>query len=173
VLNKRKDVETVEKCLPYIKSLQDVEKEIRAISHNLSEDLFSDQVNFTKMISGLFENITGDSNLKLNLYFDELIDWKVVPNSTKIEVYRILQEGLHNIKKHAKANAVIVKMAQTETHIVIELIDNGVGFHNITKSKGIGIKNMKERAGKINSELNIESQPKLGTTLSISIPKTF
>ncbi|WP_179334081.1 tetratricopeptide repeat-containing sensor histidine kinase [Winogradskyella costae] len=173
VLNKRKDAETVEKCLPYIKSLQDVEKEIRAISHNLSEDLFSDQVNFTKMISSLFENITGDSKLKLNLYFDELIDWKVVSNSTKIEVYRIFQEGLHNIKKHAKANTVIVKMEQTETHLVIELIDNGVGFSNTIKSKGIGLKNMKERASKINAELKIVSQPNLGTTLSISIPKTF
>ncbi|MEP5256124.1 MAG: sensor histidine kinase [Winogradskyella arenosi] len=173
MLNKRKDVETVEKCLPYIKSLQDVEKEIRAISHNLSEDLFSDQVNFTKMISSLFENITGDSKLKLNLYFDELIDWKFVPNATKIEVYRILQEGLHNIKKHAKANTVIVKMAQTDTHIVIELIDNGVGFSNMTKSEGIGLKNMKERAVKINAQLEIESQRNFGTTISIFIYKTF
>ena len=173
VLNKRKDAETVEKCLPYIKSLQDVEKEIRAISHNLSEDLFSDQVNFTKMISGLFENIIGDSKLKLNLYFDELIDWKVVSNATKIEVYRILQEGLHNIKKHAKANTVIVRMAQTEIHIVIELIDNGVGFSNANRPKGIGLKNMRDRAEKINAELNIESQRNRGTTLSISIPKTF
>ncbi|MFD1016921.1 tetratricopeptide repeat-containing sensor histidine kinase [Winogradskyella rapida] len=171
VLNKRKDVDTVEKCLPYIKSLHDVEKEIRAISHNLSEDLFSDQVNFTKMISGLFENITGDSKLKLNLYFDELIDWKVVSNATKIEVYRILQEGLHNIKKHAKANTVIVKMAQTDTHIVIELIDDGVGFSNTTKPKGIGLKNMKDRAGKIKAELKIESQRNMGTTLSIFISK--
>lgn len=173
VLNKKKDAETVEKCLPYIKSLQDVEKEIRAISHNLSEDLFSDQVNFTKMVSSLFENIVGHSKLKLKLYFDELIDWKIVSNTTKIEVYRILQEGFHNIQKHAKANNIVVKMTQTETHIIIELIDDGVGGVSSANSKGIGLKNMKERAQKINAELKIDSERHKGTILSISIPKNF
>ena len=128
VLNKRKDEQTIEKCLPYIKSLQEVEKEIRAISHNLSEDLFSDQINFTKMVSGLFDNIKGHSNLKLNLYFDELIDWKTISTTTKIEVYRILQEGFHNIQKHAKASNVVVRMIQNETNIIIELIDDGIGI---------------------------------------------
>lgn len=169
VLNKRKDAETVEKCLPYIKSLQDVEKEIRAISHNLSEDLFSDQVNFTKMISGLFENIVGHYKLKLNLYFDELIDWTVIPTSTKIEVYRILQEGFHNVQKHAQASNIIVRMAQTETHITIELIDDGIGISNAVTSNGIGLKNMKERANKINAELKINSGLNKGTILSVSI----
>lgn len=173
VLNKRKDPETVEKCLPYIKSIQEVEKEIRAISHNLSEDLFSDQVNFSKIVSGLFENIPGQSKLKLNLYFDELIDWKIIPTTTKIEVYRMLQEGFHNIQKHAKATNIVVKMIQTETHIIIELIDDGIGMTKATKSNGIGLKNLQERAHKINAELKIESQHKKGTTLSISIPKNF
>ena len=64
-------------------------------------------------------------------------------------------------------------MEQTETHIIIELLDNGVGFSNTTKSKGIGMKNMRDRADKINAKLNIESQSNRGTTLSISIPKAF
>lgn len=173
VLNKKKDPETIEMCLPYIKSIQDVEKEIRAISHNLSEDLFSDQVNFTKMVSSLFENSADHSKLKLNLYFDELIDWEMVPNTTKIEVYRILQEGFHNIQKHAKANNIVVKMTQTETQIIIELIDDGVGISNGAISNGIGLKNMTERAHKIKAELKIDSQPNHGTIISISIPKNF
>jgi signal transduction histidine kinase len=173
VLNKKRDNETVEKCLPYIKSLQEVEKEIRAISHNLSQDLFSDQVNFTKMVSGLFENIAGHSNLKLKLYFDELIDWKTVSNTTKIEVYRMLQEGFHNIQKHAKANNVVVRMVQNETDIIVELIDDGIGMSSSNISNGIGLKNMKERADKINAKLTIESQSNKGTVLSVAIPKAF
>lgn len=171
VLNKKKDHETIEKCLPFIKDLQLVEKEIRAISHNLSEDLFSDQVSFTKMIVNLFEKIEGHTNLKFKIHIDELIDWKVISTSIKIEVYRIVQESLHNIEKHAKATQVTVKMQQSEDYIIIEVIDNGIGMRPEFKTKGIGVKNMKERAAKINSKLNIDSQKDKGTTISLLLPK--
>tara|TARA_R110000850_G_scaffold271031_2_gene404791 strand:- start:184155 stop:186119 length:1965 start_codon:yes stop_codon:yes gene_type:complete len=171
VLNKKKDPETIEKCLPYIKDLQNVEKEIRAISHNLSEDLFSDQISFTKMIANLYENIASHSNLKFHIHIDELIDWKNISTAVKIEVYRIIQEGLHNIEKHALANNVTVKMSQNETHVIIELVDDGIGIGSLAKTKGIGLKNMKERASKIKAMLHIDSQRNSGTTLSLFLPK--
>ncbi len=173
ILNKKKDKETIEKCLPYIKSLQDVEKEIRAMSHNLSEDVFSDHVNFTKVISSLFQDTSGHSDLHFSIHIDELIDWTKVSTNIKIEIYRILQEGLHNIKKHAKATNVLVRMYQKEDHINIELIDDGSGMDTKITSKGIGLKNMKERALAIHGKFQMESNFNKGTTLRLSLPKSI
>lgn len=173
VLNKKKDIATIEKCLPYIKDLQEVEKEIRAMSHNLSEDVFSDQVNFTKVITNLFQETGSFSNVHFNIQVDELIDWAQVSTLTKIEIYRILQEGLNNIGKHAKANNVIVRMVQDETHINIELIDDGCGMEPSSNFKGIGLKNMKERAKTIKGTLQIDSQRNEGTTLRLLLPKKY
>jgi signal transduction histidine kinase/tetratricopeptide (TPR) repeat protein len=173
VLNKKKDSETIEKCLPYIKDLQEVEKEIRAMSHNLSEDVFSDQVNFNKVIHNLFQETGSFSNVHFSIYMDELIDWTRVSTINKIEIYRILQEGLNNIGKHAKANNVIVRMVQDETQIIIELIDDGRGMKTEYKFKGIGLKNMKERANTIKGTLQIDSQRNEGTTLRLLLPKKY
>jgi signal transduction histidine kinase len=171
VLNKKKDAETIEKCLPYIKSLQEVEKEIRAMSHNLSEDVFSDHVNFTKVIGSLFQDTSDHSDLHFSIHIDELIDWTRVSTTVKIEIYRIMQEGLNNIKKHAQAKNVIVRMYQKEGYISIELIDDGIGTNAKATSKGIGLKNMKARATAIKGDFKIESNKNAGTTLRLSLPK--
>lgn len=173
VLNKKKDSATIEKCLPYIKDLQEVEKEIRAMSHNLSEDVFSDQVNFNKVIHNLFQETGSFSNVHFSIHMDELIDWTRVSTINKIEIYRILQEGLNNIGKHAKANNVIVRMVQDENQIIIELIDDGRGMKTESKFKGIGLKNMKERANTIKGTLHIESQKNKGTSLQLLLPKKY
>lgn len=173
VLNKKRDTETIEKCLPYIKSLQEVEKEIRAMSHNLSEDVFSDQVNFSKVITNLFQETGSFSNVHFNIHLDELIDWARVSTTNKIEVYRILQEGINNIGKHAKANNVIVRMVQDKTQINIELIDDGCGMDPSSNFKGIGLKNMRERAKTIKGTLLIDSEKNKGTTLRLLLPKKY
>ncbi len=171
VLNKKKDPETIEKCLPYIKNLQEVEKEIRAMSHNLSEEVFSDHINFAKVISSLFQETGSHPDLHFSIHIDDLIDWTRVSTNIKIEIYRILQEGLNNIKKHAEAKNVIVRMYQKEDHINIELIDDGLGLDAKTTSKGIGLKNMKARAAAIQGDFKLESHKKLGTTLCLTLPK--
>jgi len=82
-----------------------------------------------------------------------------------------MQEGLNNIKKHAQAKNVIVRMYQKEGHISIELIDDGIGMNAKATSKGIGLKNMKARATAIKGDFKIESNKNAGTTLRLSLPK--
>ncbi len=64
-------------------------------------------------------------------------------------------------------------MVQDENQIIIELIDDGRGMKTESKFKGIGLKNMKERANTIKGTLHIESQKNKGTSLQLLLPKKY
>jgi signal transduction histidine kinase len=95
----------------------------------------------------------------------------------KIHIYRIIQEGLNNIIKHADANLVILKVKKSNKAINISIQDDGKGFdykkyktdHN--QSKGLGLVNIAEQVKILNGNLNINTALKKGTRLLITIPK--
>jgi PAS domain S-box-containing protein len=87
--------------------------------------------------------------------------------------YRIAQEALNNIYKHARASKVNVSLEPRENGVVLIIEDNGVGFEpneRITVEKGMGLVGMKERAALIGGKLEIESTTDLGTTIYVSVP---
>lgn len=96
-----------------------------------------------------------------------------------IVVFRMIQEVLNNILKHAHATAIDVTITALETETRVCLKDNGVGFEpeRLEEAKtGIGLKNMKQRASDINGTVTIETAPGQGTTVCITIQplsKTF
>jgi len=98
--------------------------------------------------------------------------------SREIVIYRIVQESLNNVMKHAQATSVEMALAFSETHLVIDLADNGRGFDvaDINKGtirrNGAGIKNMTSRAALIGGELTIKSVPSFGSRVILSIPYT-
>jgi signal transduction histidine kinase len=91
-------------------------------------------------------------------------------------LYRIAQEALNNIAKHAKAKRVNVLLEKREEEVVLILEDDGVGFvrhqeQEVKKGgKGLGLRGMGERASLIGGTLEIESAPGQGTTIYASIP---
>lgn len=91
-------------------------------------------------------------------------------------LYRITQEALHNVVKHADAAEVNVLLERSGENIVLIVEDNGVGFSGVEKErvpksrKGLGIKGMNERAVLIGGSLEIESAPGSGTTVYIRAP---
>lgn len=87
--------------------------------------------------------------------------------------YRITQEALNNIYKHARASKVNVSLEPRENGMVLIIEDNGVGFEpnkQITVEKGMGLAGMNERAALIGGKLEIESTTGLGTTIYVSVP---
>lgn len=170
VLNKKTDPETIAKCLEYVKEIQNIEKEIRIISHDLNKNLFSDSVNFVSIVENLFTAIKNHNGIDFNLKVDERIDWETVDNNTKINIYRIIQEALQNIDKYAQAENVSVKMDKKENTITIEITDDGIGFDTKSHKNGIGITNMQARMQEINGSFKIESKPKKGTKINLTIP---
>ncbi len=87
-----------------------------------------------------------------------------------IAVFRIVQEALTNVAKHADANHVEIALNIDKTKLTIECKDNGVGFNNAAISPGYGLMGIKERAEALQGELTITSATHEGTVIMVSIP---
>jgi signal transduction histidine kinase len=89
----------------------------------------------------------------------------------KEALYRIAQEALHNIVKHAHASAVVLRLARQEREILLEVRDNGRGFDPTRPFPGhLGLLSMRERVTKMGGTLTIESIPGQGTHLGVRVP---
>lgn len=170
VLNKKTDEETIKKCLEYIKEIQNIEKEIRKIAHDLNRNLFSSDVDFIAIVENIFTAIKNHSNIDFDLKTGENIDWSTVSTAIKINIYRIIQEALQNIDKYAAANKVAIRMDKKDATLIISIADDGVGFNTKNSKNGIGLQNMQKRAEECNGTFHIVSTPKTGTKISLVIP---
>jgi PAS domain S-box-containing protein len=94
------------------------------------------------------------------------------PTEIEINLYRIVQEALNNVHKHSKAQKAGVILDTRDDSIVLIIEDDGVGFepeNKKTRSKGLGLLGMQERAALIIGTVEIESKPKMGTTVYIRV----
>lgn len=170
VLSKRNDEETIKKCITHIDGIQEIEKEIRAISHDLNRDIFAAKDSFKAIIEALFENQKSISDANYSIEIDDSISWENIDNPTKMHLYRIFQESLQNIYKYAKAKNVLAVINKIDDQINIEIKDDGQGFDVKKAKEGIGLKNMNARIASINGTINFESEKGKGTTIKINIP---
>jgi len=88
-----------------------------------------------------------------------------VNDKFKLNIYRIIQEQLNNILKHAKATKVVIKLLQNKKSVKLIISDNGIGFDTGKKRNGIGIANIKSRATSYNGTADFISQPGSGCVL--------
>ena len=169
-LNLKGDDATIVKHQLYIDELQNIEKEIRAISHELKNEILSSKEDFFKIIEDLIKQ---KSNLGLFEYeykYDSKINWEDISDSIKINYYRITQEALQNIIKYSKASHVKIKFKLKNNNLKLIIDDNGIGFDVKRKRKGIGLKNMLSRSKNINGVFEIKSNKNKGTTITVSSP---
>ena len=89
----------------------------------------------------------------------------------KHALYRIAQEALHNIVKHARANVVVLRLARQANEIILQVRDNGRGFDQAGHFPGhLGLRSMHERVSKMGGTLTIESVPGQGTCVGVRMP---
>jgi signal transduction histidine kinase len=87
-------------------------------------------------------------------------------------LYRIAQEALHNIVKHARASRVDLDLICGEAAIVLQVKDNGLGFDTSRPFPGhLGLRSMRERAERVGGTFELESTPGRGTLIQVRIPK--
>jgi signal transduction histidine kinase len=170
ILSKRNDEETIKKCLKHIDDIQNIEKEIRNISHDLSQDIFTGKDSFEMIIVSLFESQKQITSTDFFVSIDPSINWELIDSATKMNIYRICQEALQNIRKYANAKNGEINITQIESILEIEIRDDGVGFNTEKSKSGIGLKNMNSRIASINGQINIESSQDKGTLIKIAIP---
>ncbi|MEP5338408.1 MAG: tetratricopeptide repeat protein [Algibacter sp.] len=155
----------------YISELKTIEEDIRKVSHELNTDFVSGS-GFIDIINNLVETQTLAYQLKYKLNQDGAINWDGVSNKNKIHIYRIIQEALHNIHKHAEATIVTISFKLKKSLICLNIVDDGSGF-DVNKAKsGIGLKNINSRTAEINGIIKIKSEINEGTTVTIEIPIT-
>ena len=168
-LNLLKTEEAAKNRSHYIDQLKTIETEIRKISHDLNSDFVSDS-SFIDIIKALIETQTTAYNLEFEFSNDDAIDWEEMPNKTKIHIYRMLQETMQNIYKHANASLVKISFQLKNNVILCAIEDNGSGFNVNKARKGIGLKNIDSRVNEIEGKAEIFSKIDTGTTIKIFIP---
>jgi signal transduction histidine kinase len=99
-----------------------------------------------------------------------------LPEHIEIALYRIAQEGLQNIIKHADATTARLRFAVDDETARLEIVDDGVGFDTFEnplgsdEMGGYGVLSMSERAELVGGRLNIRSRPGAGTAVTATIP---
>jgi signal transduction histidine kinase len=170
VIAEKPSVESLKKCLPFIDGIQDIEKEIRNIAHDLNSNAFANKTSFIAVVELFIEEQKSISNSKYHLEIDTSINWEQIEGYKKIHLFRILQESIQNIEKHAKAKNIIVSILKVENQLLIEIFDDGNGFTLKRKKKGIGLQNIFSRAKCCNGSADIKSKINEGTTVIVKIP---
>lgn len=169
-LNKKTDDHAVTQRAELIAKLQEVQEEVRSISHELNDASYQKFHNFINSIEELLQQIRESANLDYEFNYNQNIDWDGLQGIVKINMYRVVQESLQNCVKHAQANKVVVDFDRAEQLLKITITDDGVGFEPRKGKKGIGHKNVTSRINKLNGTWAIESSQGAGTKVTITIP---
>jgi len=144
--------------------------EVRNISHNLiPEELNFGLFNALEDIANKI-NEAGGATVTTNI--PDSIRQLQLSRQNELSIYRIVQEVLNNMIKHANATLITLDMERTGNNLLLVIKDNGKGFDAaaINESKGIGWKNISARVHLLNGDLNVRSERLSGTTIEISIP---
>jgi two-component system, NarL family, sensor kinase len=141
-------------------------EEIRKISHSLDSGLLK-HFGLKAAIKQLIEAVESAKKITFNL---ELQIGDDISNEKGLEVYRIIQELVNNALKHAQCSKIHLEINQINNHLSIIYEDNGVGFNQNTITHGMGLKNILNRAERLDGEFNMESTPGKGSTFIIELP---
>jgi len=152
----------------FLEELQQIEQELREVSHKLNANFSSSEIDFSSILKQLLENKSrlGGFTYQLN---NENVAWNQINEVIKVNLYRILQEALQNIIKYAKAKNVALDFSIEESNLIVRINDNGIGFDTKRRRKGIGIKNMKSRIKELKGVFSIQSEKDRGTTINFTI----
>ncbi|MEP3371246.1 MAG: ATP-binding protein [Maribacter dokdonensis] len=168
-LNKRATDEAIQEKSKALGSLQEIENEIRAISHELSHSAYQKISNFTDSVETLLAN-NRNTKIKTIFHFNEDENWDSLAGEIKINVYRIIQETFQNAIKHSKCSFFEVTFYRDDEQFNVIMSDNGIGYNVNKGKKGIGIRNITSRIEKLNGSFHIDSTEGQGTTISLNIP---
>jgi signal transduction histidine kinase len=156
------------------KILQGTIEAVRDLSYELRPPGL-DQLGLVRTVFQYCEDFSERSGISVD-FFSAGVDDLKLNFDTEINLYRLIQEGLNNVKKHANAHRVIIRLVASFPNIILRIEDDGKGFDVKTRSvsaaneKRMGIQNMRERVGLLDGSMKLRSRPKSGTKIFIEIP---
>jgi len=170
VLYYKKDAEAIEHCIKQIENLKELEKNIRNVSHDLNQEVFFQDETFNVLLQNLAQETAALHQLPIHLQNETLVRWDFYNNEYKINIFRTIQEALHNCVKYASANSIEISFEEDFDFLIWQIKDDGVGFDTLRKKRGVGLKNMLSRVELMKGNMEVKSEKNKGTTIIFKIP---
>ncbi|MEO5650695.1 MAG: PAS domain S-box protein [Ginsengibacter sp.] len=162
-----KQNERVRELIKYPMELLDNSiNEIRLLTHKHATPLRD--LDLKQLIKTLLDNLEKSTPIKTSLIYN--IQDKIIGDDLKINIYRIIQEQINNITKHANPTNACISIQSNDDKLNIVTKDDGKGFDVNKNREGIGLSNMINRIDSFNGEMVIESTPGKGCVIQIQIP---
>jgi signal transduction histidine kinase len=146
-----------------------ISQNVRQIAHQLHPSILED-LGITAGLRELCDEFSAREGIKTSFHEDHI--GKELPVSIASCLYRVTQEALHNVSKHANARSVWVKLNGMADGVQLSIHDSGIGFDTNSESfrSGLGIVSMKERVRLVRGKFSIHSEPGHGTEVSVFVP---
>lgn len=145
--------------------VQDSLQDVRRISRELRPEAL-DELGLRGALIALCSRVSEQSGLRVDRRFEGQLP-ELAPD-LELTIYRIAQEALTNVMRHAGATMVAVSLSSADSELVLEVTDNGQGLPELRDERG-GLSGMRERALLVDGELEIVSRPGAGVTVSLRI----
>jgi len=164
--NENIPLDLVSQCYEYV---HEAMEEIRKLSHSLVAPSLGD-MSLKEALQELVENANLFYEAYVQLVADEKYYEQNRDKNKELMFYRIVQELLNNILKHAKANKVVISLKTDEENFFLSVVDDGAGFDCMQKRNDIGLKNISNRLEFYSGKINIISVPGQGCILEVYMP---
>jgi PAS domain S-box-containing protein len=162
-----------EAIVKHLRGLRDQTIRIAADVHNLSRRLHPsilEDLGLTKAVESECARVGSQEGIEVAFNAENIP--AALPNDIALSIYRIVQESLTNIAKHACARRAAVCLSASETSLQLSIQDDGLGFDaaEVRKVPGLGLSSIRERVRLVNGRHRINSEPEKGTTIEVTIP---
>jgi signal transduction histidine kinase len=153
-------------------ALEDIRVEISNLKHLIAElrPAALDELGLEPALAGLCDRVAGTSGL--DVARDIELDGVQLPAEIETTVYRVVQEGLTNVSKHAAAERVLVAVAPRDGMVSVEVRDNGRGIDPVAAHNGFGLRGMRERVEAAGGRLDVSGDAD-GTSLVALLPRSL
>ncbi|MBW1903060.1 MAG: PAS domain S-box protein, partial [Deltaproteobacteria bacterium] len=163
-----------QKCLNFLQMLEKSISEVRNLSYDLRPPGL-DKLGLVKTLYQYASEFSEKTSLPVDFHSAGLENL-TLDYDTKINLYRLVQEGLNNVRKHANASHVTVKLVASFPNILLRISDDGKGFdveermRQIDSNKKMGLRSMEERVLLLKGKMTIQSKSAEGTKILIEVP---
>ena len=142
-------------------------EDVRRLARRLRPEVL-DALGLGAALTNLSERLTGQTGVRIVPRLEPGLP--ALGTDAQLVVYRVAQESLTNVVRHANATGATVRLWREDGNVELEVRDDGAGFDTSADGRGTGIRAMRERALLVGARLRIESRPGDGTAVRLSVP---
>lgn len=168
VKKKIDDTATATELITNVKTdISEAINELRQLSHLLAPSM-NPLDSFERKVQNLINTINSSNRYKISLNIQN--SQPPIHKDIQLAFYRIIQEQLSNILKHAEATAILIEVTVSQNKVQLKIQDDGKGFNVQMNKTGIGMENIKRRAGVLGGTVSVSSTPGSGCEITVLIP---